>query len=1319
VAAVGLIAATAVPLLSAPAAASPPADVGRIVYSTDTGSRLMTGEIWTMSADGADHVRLTDNAVFDGEPAWSPDGTRIAFASGPTNSPEIWVMNADGTGAARLTVNAEPDSSPTWSPDGFSIAFVRRGVVRIMNADGTGERALFPNTSGEEHPDWSPDGQWIAFGRGGEVFKAHPDGSALQRLTAATGSDSMPAWSPDGDQIAFVSSRQGTTDVFTMSPDGTAQVAVTTSSAFELRPSWTPDGSAVLYDVPGATVRQLARTVPGGGGTTLLTDETVTRIDADAVGERAAIPTQPPGTAVGSTSAGQSMTVAVTSPADGTRLPATTDPLAVTGTVDLSAASGRPYHAAYVVDVSGSTAEVQWQDCDGSGTVTIADEFNSAPGQADILDCEIAGVIALNNAVKGVPGATVGVVALGGGQVPLSAMADMSPAVGDQPSTLAAAHTNTTGRADVEHVLRSLSVGRIGAYTPKSVGTGTHYDSALRMVNDHFRVFEPGGTNVAYFLSDGEPNNGTFTTTTAGPLHAAKLRGTRIFTYAVAQPFGCYAGKPLRIIADTTGGTCTAVTNPSLVGAAVSTPATLSAVHVQLGNGTSVPATLDTTTTPATWQASLPGLPPGVHTLRATAVASDGSSVTAALTVTGTAVPVVDAGGPYALPEGSSLVLAGSATDADSPSLQLVWSPADRLTGATTATPTYAGDDDRVEVLTLEAVDGDGLRGSATATVETLNVAPTLGAVSLAPRPITGSETTVSVPFTDPGTLDTHTGTVDWGDGTVEAATITPAAGGGDLALAHTYTAGGEYTITVTVTDDDGGQATAEHGPFRVNTTPEVDAGGPYVVTEGTALSLAGTASDADGDPLTLTWSPSAGLADPSSATSAYDTTDDSSAQLTLTADDGDLSATSQTSVTVNNVAPSISALTGPAGVIAPGTPVTVDLSWTDPGVADTHEVVVDWGDQAVQTLAGTGGAATLTHTYAGGGAWTVTVTVTDDDGGADVATTTVYTNRPPTVDAGDDLTVDEGSLTQLAATATDPDGDPLTLSWTPSSAVTAATAEDPFVEAVDDGVITLTLTAIDRHGASASDSVDVTVRNVAPVVTALAGPAEPQPVGTPVSLSGSYTDAGSADTHTATVSWGDGTTSAGTATGGALSAQHTYTAPGVYTVAVEVTDDDGGVAQRSYEYVVVYDPQGGFVTGGGSFDSPAGAYPADPTATGRATFGFTARYAKGRSVPDGQTQFQFKAGGLSFHSTSYDWLVVAGTRATYRGVGEVNGTAGYSFQLSAVDGQRPGGDKVDRFRLKVWSTATGELVYDNQVGTTDDAAPTTALTGGSVVIHG
>ena len=91
---------------------------------------------------------------------------------------------------------------------------------------------------------------------------------------------------------------------------------------------------------------------------------------------------------------------------------------------------------------------------------------------------------------------------------------------------------------------------------------------------------------------------------------------------------------------------------------------------------------------------------------------------------------------------------------------------------------------------------------------------------------------------------------------------------------------------------------------------------------------------------------------------------------------------------------------------------------------------------------------------------------------------------------------------------------------------------------------------------------------------------------------------------------------------------------------------------------------------------------------------------------------------GLNFHSASYEWLVVAGVRAQFKGEGTINGDGAYGLMLTAIDGQLSGGGGTDKFRITIWDKATAAVVYDNNIGATDDASPTTVIGGGSIVIH-
>jgi hypothetical protein len=237
-------------------------------------------------------------------------------------------------------------------------------------------------------------------------------------------------------------------------------------------------------------------------------------------------------------------------------------------------------------------------------------------------------------------------------------------------------------------------------------------------------------------------------------------------------------------------------------------------------------------------------------------------------------------------------------------------------------------------------------------------------------------------------------------------------------------------------------------------------------------------------------------------------------------------------------------------------------------------------------------------------------------------------------------------------------------------------------------------------------------VDNQPPVAGAIAGPLDPAPANTTISASAPFSDPDTADTHTAVWEWGDGTASAGSVSEadgvGTASGEHAYGAAGVYPLTVTVTDDDGGSASATFQYVVVYDPSAGFVTGGGWIDSPAGAHKPNPALSGKATFGFVSKYQKGATVPTGRTEFRFQAGSLDFASSSYGWLVVnqGGTNAQFKGSGTINGAGTYPFMLWAGDGA------LDSFRIKIWEELDGveTVIYDNGVEQ--------PIGGGSIIVH-
>jgi TolB protein len=237
------------------------ADGTKIAFTSTRDGAPSDGEIYVMSADGSGQTRLTDLPGSNGEPAWSPDGTKIVFRSFRDGNSEIYVMNADGTGVTNLTNNPADDAAPNWSPDGTKIVFYsdRDGdyEIHVMNADGTGVTNLTNNPGIDINPNWSPDGTKIAFRsqRDGnlEIYVMNADGTGQTRLTSNAAQEDGPAWSPDGTKIAFSSDRDGNHEIYVMNADGTGQTRVTDRPGNDVSPDWQPLPISVEIDIkPGS-----------------------------------------------------------------------------------------------------------------------------------------------------------------------------------------------------------------------------------------------------------------------------------------------------------------------------------------------------------------------------------------------------------------------------------------------------------------------------------------------------------------------------------------------------------------------------------------------------------------------------------------------------------------------------------------------------------------------------------------------------------------------------------------------------------------------------------------------------------------------------------------------------------------------------------------------------------------------------------------------------------------------------------------------------------------------------------------------------------
>jgi Tol biopolymer transport system component len=211
--------------------------------AVESGDATSDDGIVLLDRFGRGRTGLVKRSNTDGAPAWSPDGTKLAFRSRTSISvseDRIFIINRDGTGLRQLTIENNPmfgstnDNEPSWSPDGQQIVFSRTGLLYLINVDGTGIDST--GVIGR-HPAWSPDGTQIAFADGAIYVM---DMTFKTRRLTASGGDFMPRWSPDGRQLVFERTEGLQYKLYRINSDGTGLTKLSTAAPSDNWPTWSP-----------------------------------------------------------------------------------------------------------------------------------------------------------------------------------------------------------------------------------------------------------------------------------------------------------------------------------------------------------------------------------------------------------------------------------------------------------------------------------------------------------------------------------------------------------------------------------------------------------------------------------------------------------------------------------------------------------------------------------------------------------------------------------------------------------------------------------------------------------------------------------------------------------------------------------------------------------------------------------------------------------------------------------------------------------------------------------------------------------------------